>query len=123
MLDADEGSEVPYASTNVGVTPQYFDGAMRIGKSLARAGRIGVPVWDIYLFYPAGVRSTEDGLPFPERAIAQVGGVLIATPAAAPPRADQSRLDPAWKASMAVVGSQNQFPELLAKLAHQLAGR
>jgi len=119
MLDEDEGSEVPHASTNVAVSPQYFDGGKRVGDGLARTGGIGETVWDAYLFYPPGAKWGPDGLPFPELAIAQVGGVVVATSGALPPIADQSRLLPEWRDRMAVVGEQKNFEALLEAVAQK----
>src|SRR4051812_32731760 len=91
MLDADEGSEVSAVSTNVGVSPQYFDGAFKIGRGLGTNAGLHENVWDAFLFYAPGAVSNENGLPFPDRMIAQQGGVVVGSPGTLPALPDQSR--------------------------------
>jgi len=120
MLDVDEGSEVPYASRSVGTSPQYFDGGKLVGDGLARSGGIRETVWDAFLFYPPGPTWGPEGLPFPEIAIAQVGGVVLGTKDALPAVADQSRLLPEWSPRMAVVGDQKHIEDLLETVARKV---
>ncbi|MBA2543978.1 MAG: hypothetical protein H0V17_30325 [Deltaproteobacteria bacterium] len=117
MLDAEEISEVPSASQNVGVSPQYFDGSMKIGNGLGRNAGLDETVWDVFFFYPPGVKSNENGLPFPEHGIAQQGGVVVATPGTLPPLPDQSRMPRELRGKVIVVGDQKNIEELLRKAA------
>lgn len=123
MLDADEGSEVPAASANVGVSPQYFDGQQRLGDQLAATLGIPSTVWDAYLFYPPGVTSTDRGLPAPALAIAQQGGVVVGTPGTLPAIADQARLLPELRGKAVVIGEQAHFEDLLRRVAAPFAAR
>jgi hypothetical protein len=123
ILDADEGSEVPVASTNVGVTPQYFDGEKRLGDQLARTFGVVQPVWDAFFFYPPGAKWSDRGLPPPELAIAQEGGVVVGTPGSMPPLPDQSRLVPELKGKAIVIGEQADFEAILEQLATAFAAR
>jgi hypothetical protein len=121
MLDKDEGAEVPHASKSVNVSPQYFDGSMLIGNALSRASGITETVWDTFLFYPAGTKWGPDGLPFPEIAIAQQGGVVVGTKGTLPPVADQSRLLPSLRGRMMVIGEQTDFESILTQVATAFA--
>ena len=113
MLDADEGSEVPAVSTNVGISPQYFDGAMTVGRGIGANGGLHETVWDAFLFYPPGAVSNERGLPFPDRMIAQQGGVVVGSPGTLPALPDQSRLPRELHGKVVVVGEQKNFESLL----------
>lgn len=123
MLDADEATEVPHASANVGVTPQYFDGAMKLGLDLAHAMGTTTPVWDAYLFYPPGAKWTDHGLPVPDLAIAQQGGVVVGTPGTLPAQPDQSRLVPELRGKAVVIGEQDRFEAMLRQVAETFAQR
>jgi hypothetical protein len=123
MLDADESSVVPDASANVRVSPQYFDGEKRIGDQLARAFGTSEPVWDAFYFFGPGATWTPEGLPLPELAIAQEGGVVIGTPGSLPAVADQSRLAPQLRDKAVVIGEQVDFPAILARVARPFAAR
>jgi hypothetical protein len=115
MLDADEASEVPAASKSIGVSPQYFDGAMTIGNGVGRDGGLTETVWDVFMFYPAGVTSNANGLPFPETMIAQQGGVVAGTPGTLPALPDQSRMPRELRGKVVVVGDQKNFEDLLRR--------
>lgn len=117
MLDADEGSEVPSAATNIAVTPQYFDGQKRVGDQLAKVFGVSEPVWDAFFFYPPGAKWTDHGMPLPELAIAQEGGVVVGTPGSLPALADQSRLVPALRGKAVVIGEQENFEAILQQVA------
>lgn len=118
MLDRDEISEVPNASTSVGVSPQYFDGSITIGYGLGRtAGLENESVWDAFLFYPPGVKSVDGVLPFPDFMIAQQGGVVVGTPGTLPPTPDQSRLPRELRGKVQVIGEQKNFEALLQQAA------
>jgi hypothetical protein len=123
MLDADEGSEVPYASRNVGLSPQYFDGEMRVGRGLAATiGRRG-PVWDTFMFFPPGAAWTDTGLPPPERAIAQDNGVVVGFADTLPPTPDQAKLPPDLRGKGSVVGEQSDFENLLRRVVEPYAAK
>jgi hypothetical protein len=118
MLDRDEASEVPAASTSVGVSPQYFDGNMTIGYGLGRsAGLAKESVWDAFLWYPPGVTSEGGILPFPDFMIAQQGGVVVGTPGTLPATPDQSRLPRELRGKVHVIGEQKNFEALLQQAA------
>ena len=123
ILDADEGSEVPSASTNVRISPQYFDGEKRVGDGLARAIGVSQPVWDAFLFYPPGATWTDEGLPTPELAIAQDNGVVVGTPGSLPALPDQSRLGPELRGKAIVIGEQKDFESMLKQVAEPFVAR
>lgn len=124
MLDADEGSEVPFASRSIGVTPQYFDGEKRLGLALARRYGFEQPLWDVFLFYGPDAVWTDDGPPLPELVLAQAGGVIVATRGVLPPIADQSKLLPELAGKLEVIAaSQAEFPAILERLAVPFAAR
>jgi hypothetical protein len=120
MLDGDELPAAIEASArfrDVGV-PQFWDGAHALGREVARSlGAPGWTAWDIYLFYPPGAEWTDRGLPPPEAALAQAGGVVVGTPGSLPPAADQSRLPAKLRGRAIVVGEQADLDALLAKVA------
>jgi hypothetical protein len=117
MLDRDEGSEVPSASGNVAVSPQYFDGDKRIGNELARQLGIDRTVWDAFLFYPPGAVSTEQGLPAPAVGLEQTNAVVVGLGNTLPAVPDQSRLPPELAGKAVVVGAQARLEALLDKVA------
>jgi hypothetical protein len=121
MLDRDEAESVPHASTSVHLSPQYFDGEKLVGLGLAQTFGWTTPVWDTFLFYPPGAIWTEHGLPAPERAIAQQGGVVVGMLDTLPPVADQSRLLPELRGKAVVVGEQRDFADLLRRVAEPFA--
>ncbi len=123
MLDAEEISEVPAVSRNVGVSPQYFDGSMKIGDGLGRNAGLRETVWDVFMFYPAGVKSNENGLPFPETMLAQQGGVVAGTPGTLPALPDQSRLPRELRDKVVVVGDQKNIEDLLRQAGEAFLAR
>lgn len=122
ILDRDEGSSVPSASTNIGVSPQFFDGEMRVGASLAKAFALEQPVWDSFFFYAPDAAFAADGLPMPTIALAQEGGVVIGT-TGLPPQADQSRLPAELAGKAVVVGEQVDFEAILRRTAKSFVER
>jgi hypothetical protein len=123
ILDADEGVAVPTASANVQISPQYFDGAQRIGDQLARTFGASEPVWDAFYFFPPGATWTPEGLPVPAIAIAQEGGVVIGTPGTLPPLPDQSRIAPELRGKALVIGEQADFEAILMQVAESFTER
>ena len=121
MLDRDEGSEVPSASGNVAVSPQYFDGGKLVGDALARQLGIDQTVWDAYLFYPPGAVSTDQGLPAPTLALEQTVGVVVGLGDTLPGVPDQSRLPAELRGKAVVVGAQDRFEQLLDRVARRFA--
>jgi hypothetical protein len=122
ILDEDEGSEVPAASTNIDVSPQYFDGQQRIGRQLASSLDLDEVLWDAFFYFPAGAKWTEQGLPPPTLAIAQEGGVVVGTPGTLPPQADQSKLVPTLKGKAVVIGEQTNFEAILRDVTRKFVG-
>lgn len=124
MLDEDEGKEVPHASTNVRLSPQYFDGQMRLGSDVAHALGLPQPVYDIYLFFGPEAEWTTTA-PVPELAIGQLDGVVVATPGALPALTDQSKLLPELDGHMVVVAASQgaAFPALLEQVSVAFAMR
>ena len=120
ILDRDEGSSVPTASTNIGVSPQYFDGEQRVGASLAKAFAQDQPVWDSFFFYAPGAVFERDGLPMPALALAQESGVVIGTPGL-PAQADQSGLPPKLAGKAVVLGDPADFEAILRRTANAFA--
>src|SRR5689334_15029577 len=95
MLDADElpGAIEASARFRDPPVPQFWDGTKRLGKEVGRS--LGAPdwtAWDVYLFYPPGAEWSDRGLPPPEAAIAQAGGVVVATKGTLPPAGNPSRV-------------------------------
>jgi len=99
--------------------PQFWDGEQLLGFAVSRS--LGMtpdyPAWDIYLFYPPGAKWTEEGLPRPEKAIAQAMGVVIGMKGTLPPKGDQSRAPDWGKGSIDVVGEHADLGDLLAAIA------
>jgi hypothetical protein len=127
MLDADELPSALTASAAFRDVPQFWDGGKLLGNELARAlGAGGWTAWDIYLFYPPGVEWTDAGIPVPEAALAQAGGVLVGSKGTLPPLADQSHLPNKLRGYAEVVGEHEDFGELrdaLARVAAAFAAR
>ena len=126
MLDADELPTAGSASARFRdlAVPQFWDGEQKLGKEVARS--VGAPkwtAWDIYLFYAPGAEWTEQGLPAPEAALAQAGGVVVGTSGTMPPLADQSRLPKNMRGHAEVVGEQANLEELLKRVAEPFAKR
>jgi hypothetical protein len=124
MLDADELPSALSASAafrDVAV-PQFWDGAKRLGNEVARSLGAGEwTAWDIYLFYPPGAEWTEAGIPAPEAALAQAGGVLVASKGTLPALADQSHLPERLRGYAEVVGEHEDFEELRDSLSRVVA--
>jgi hypothetical protein len=124
MLDRDEGSEVPKVSRNIRISPQYFDGEKLVGDELAKTLGVTQTVWDAFLFYPPGARSSTDGgLPVPELLVAQVAGVVVGTPGTLPAVADQSRLAAELRGKAVVIGEQKDIEDILRRVASSFAAR
>ena len=126
MLDGDELPAAQKASAQFGDVraPQFWDGEQKLGKEVARS--LGAPewtAWDIYLFYPPGAEWTDQGLPPPEAALAQAGGVVVGAKGTLPPLPDQSRLPKRLRDRADVVGEQSNLDALLAKVAADVAKR
>lgn len=126
MLDGDELPAAIDASAQFRDLPfpQFWDGGQKLGKEVARS--VGAPAWtawDIYLFYPPGAEWTDRGLPAPEAALAQAGGVVVGTPGSLPPVVDQSRVPGRLRDHAIVVGKQSNLEALLAKVAADVAKR
>jgi hypothetical protein len=126
MLDGDELRAAGEASERFRDLPgpQFWDGETKLGTEVARSiGASGWTAWDIYLFYPPGAEWTDLGLPPPEAALAQAGGVVVGTKGTLPPVADQARLPKRMSGSADVVGEQANLEALLAQVAEPLARR
>jgi hypothetical protein len=126
MLDADEQPAAEEASARFSglAVPQFWDASKRLGKEVGRS--IGAPewtAWDVYLFYPPGAEWTDAGLPQPEAALAQAGGVVVGTKGALPPAGDQSRLPKRMAGRADVVGEQANLEALLSAVAEPFAKR
>ena len=126
MLDADElpGAEDASDRFRDLAIPQFWDGSKKLGKEVGRS--IGVPewtAWDVYLFYPPGAQWTDAGLPAPEAALAQAGGVVVGTEGTLPPSGDQSRLPKRMSGRADVVGEQSDLKALLSQVAQPFARR
>ena len=126
MLDDDERGAANDASAMFAGTgaPQFWDGAKAFGREVGRS--VGAPewaAWDIYLFYPPGARWDVHGLPAPAAALAQWGGVFVASPGTLPPAPDQSRLPDKWRGKAIVVGEQADLAALFTRVADAFATR
>jgi hypothetical protein len=78
------------------------------------------------LFYPPGAEWTDAGMPAPEAALAQAGGVLVGAKGTLPPLADQSHLPKKLRGYAEVVGEHEDFEELrdaLSRVATAFAKR
>jgi hypothetical protein len=126
MLDGDELEFAQEASElfRDRALPQYWDGNTRLGREVARSIHAeGWVAWDIYLFYPPGVRWTDSGIPAPEVALAQASGVVIATKGALPAVGGRSRIPKRFADRVDVVGEQDNLEALLARGAEVFATR
>lgn len=124
MLDNDERPAAQDASATLAAVPQFWDGEKLLGKEVARS--LGVPeqtAWDIYLFYPPGAEWTDAGMPLPEAALAQAGGVVVGMKGTLPPLADQSRLPHKLQGRAEVVGDPSNLETLIAKVAEAFSAR
>lgn len=104
--------------------PQLWDGSKKLGSEVARS--IGAPewtAWDIYLFYAPGAEWTDQGLPAPEAALAQAGGVVVGTKGTLPPAGDPSFLPKPLAGRVDVVGEQKNLEALLLRVAESFAAR
>jgi hypothetical protein len=123
MLDADERTEVPSASRNVGVSPQYFDGEMQFGRVFAASIGLSRPVYDIYAFYGPDAEWTTTP-PKPAFVIGKLGGVVVATPGLLPALPDQSRLQRDLRGHLEVVAAtQPEGDVMLERLALEFAAK
>ena len=118
MLDADEASEVPFVATNVGVSPQYFDGEKKLGSELAHAVGVDEPLWDAFFFYPPNAQ-----LPSFEVAIAQTNAVVVGTPNSLPATPDQSRLPAELRGKAVVIGEQDNIEGILQQVGASFVSR
>jgi hypothetical protein len=126
MVDNDELPAANEASLRFTDVPgrQFWDGEGKLGAEVGRSvGAPGWTAWDIYLFYPPGVEWTDQGLPAPEAALAQAGGVVVGTKGTLPPAADQSHLPKRMKERADVVGAQADLESLLTQVAEPFAKR
>ncbi|MEO7736123.1 MAG: hypothetical protein ABIY55_34515 [Kofleriaceae bacterium] len=124
MLDNDELPAAQEASGKLVGVPQFWDGTQLLGHEVARS--VGAPewiAWDVYLFYPPGTEWTDRGLPVPEAALAQAGGVVVGTKGTLPALADQSHLPRKLQGRAEVVGAQSNLEALLAKVGESFAAR
>jgi hypothetical protein len=126
MLDADELPAADEASAEFSslALAQFWDGSQKLGKEVGRS--IGAPewvAWDVYLFYPPDAEWTDAGLPPPEAALAQAGGVVVGTKGILPRAADQSRLPKRMTGRADVVGEQANLEGLLSAVAEAFARR
>jgi hypothetical protein len=126
MFDGDELAAADEASSRFrdAAVPQFWDGAKKLGKEVGRSvGADGWTAWDIYLFYPPGAEWTDAGLPAPEAALVQAGGVVVGTKGTLPPAGDQSRLLKRLQGKADVVGEQPDLEALLTRVAEPFAKR
>ena len=129
MLDGDEQPSAVKASEAFRdrAIPQFWDGDKKLGHEVARSlGAEGWTAWDIYLFYPPGAEWTDKGMPAPEAALAQAGGVVIGTKGLLP-AGDASRLPKRLRERLGdridVVGEQSDLEVLLSRVAVPFAKR
>jgi hypothetical protein len=126
MLEGDRRTEAVEASErfrDLGIS-QYWDDQHLLGHEIA--GSLGVKgwvAWDVYLFYRPGVEWGDQGLPPPDAALAQAGGVVVATPGTLPALADQSALLKQMQGQLQVVGQQENLEALLKQVAEEITQR
>jgi hypothetical protein len=126
MLDADElpGADEASARFRDLVVPQFWDGSQKLGLEVGRSvGVEGWMAWDVYLFYPPGAEWTDAGLPAPEAALAQAGGVVVGTKGTLAPAGDQGRLPKVMRGRADVVGEQAELEALLSRVAEAFVER
>jgi|SRR5580692_11684541 hypothetical protein len=126
MLDSDELPEAETAAQAMRDRPvsEYWDGDKRYGAEIARSlGMTGWTAWDVYLFYPPGATWTDAGMPRPEAALAQAGGVVVATKGTLPAVVLDNELPPAVRAAADIVGNQTDFDALLGQVVAPFAAR
>ena len=114
MLDDDVRPAADKERARFAGLPQFWDGAQLLGQQLGNQLAPGYDwiAWDIYLFYAPGT-----ALDTPTAALAQAGGVVIATPGLLPALPDQSHLPRRFRGRAVVVGEQAFLGTLLAKAA------
>lgn len=120
MLDGDELPSALTASEAFrnSAVPQFWDGDQKLGHEVARSlGADGWTAWDIYLFYPPGAEWTDQGLPAPEAALVQAGGVVAGTKGTLPAIGDAARLPKRLRDHAEVVGEQSDLEVLLSRVA------
>ena len=126
MLDSDDlpSAEKSSAAFRDHPIPQFWDGDTKYGNEVARSlGADGWVAWDIYLFYPPGVEWTDKGMPKPEAAIAQAGGVVIGTKGTLPAVDLEGHIPKRLRDGVDVVGPQSDIEGLLARVATPFAQR
>ena len=126
MFDGDEVPGAGEASKRFRdlPVPQFWDGDEKLGEEVGRSlGAKGWTAWDVYLFYPPGPEWTDAGLPAPEAALAQAGGVVVGTKGTLPAAGDQSHLPKKMIGRADVVGEQSNLEALLTQVADPFAKR
>jgi hypothetical protein len=119
MLPDDDRAAAQDASALLAAAgaPQYWDADQKLGAEVAHSlDADGWTAWDIYLFYPPGVR-WDDHLPAPTAALAQVKSVVVGTKGTLPPDGDQDALPERLRARADVVGRQADITALLQRAA------
>jgi hypothetical protein len=126
MLDNDElpSADTASAAFRDHPIPQFWDGEQKYGNEIGRSlGAEGWIAWDIYLFYPPGVEWTDRGMPKPEAALAQAGGVVIGTKGTLPAVELDGHIPKRLRAGVDVVGPQDDIEGLIARVATPFAQR
>jgi hypothetical protein len=126
MLDSDELPDAEKASEAFRDHPitQFWDGDTKYGNEIARSlGADHWVAWDIYLFYPPGAAWTDKGMPKPEAALAQAGGVVIGTKGTLPAVQLDGHIPNQLRDGVDVVGPQSDIEGLLARVATPFAQR
>ena len=124
MLDNDErpSAETAADAFRDHPIPQFWDADQKYGSEIARSlGADGWTAWDIYLFYPPGVEWTDQGMPKPEAALAQAGGVVIGTKGTLPAVELEGHIPKKLRDGVDVVGPQSDIDGLLARVATPFA--
>jgi hypothetical protein len=124
MLDNDERPSAEKAADAFRDHPirQFWDADQKYGSEVAHSlGADGWTAWDIYLFYPPGVEWTDKGMPKPEAALAQAGGVVIGTKGTLPAVELEGNIPKKLREGVDVVGPQSDIEGLLARVATQFA--
>jgi len=126
MLDSDERPDAEKASEAFRDHPiaQFWDGDTKYGREIARSlGADGWVAWDIYLFYPPGAEWTDKGMPRPEAALAQAGGVVVGTKGTLPAVQLDGHIPDRLRDGVDVVGPQSEIEGLLTRVAVPFAQR